>query len=42
MTHKTPSFLQFHIYCIKVTVIFTGTAFDTYVIVDYMWMLDLS
>ena len=41
-THNSASFLCFHINRIKVTVIFTGTAFDTYVIVDYMWMLDLS
>ena len=34
--------LCFHINRIKVTVILTGSAFDTYVVVDYMWMLDLS
>ena len=42
MTHKTPSFLHFHIYCIKVTVIFTGTTLDTQIIVDLMRMLDSS
>ena len=41
-THNSASFLCFHINRIKVTVIFTGTAFDTYVIVDVIRRFDLS
>ena len=41
-THKSASFLCFHINRIKVTVVLTGTALDTYVIVDVIWGFDLS
>ena len=41
-THKSAPFLCFHINCIKVTVIFTGTALDTKLIVNMIRMFDLS
>ena len=34
--------LCYHIYCIKVTVVLTCTAFDTDVVINVIWMFNLT